>query len=63
MRWASVLGPLGERWILLHIPFGPGGGIVAWDPVGERLRAVTAIDEQGAVVSVAGRLVRRRPGS
>jgi hypothetical protein len=52
--WATVLGALGERWILLDITSGPGGGIVAWDPVGARLRAVTAIDEQAALVSIAG---------
>jgi hypothetical protein len=53
MIWASVPGALDDRWLLLDIPFGPGGGLAAWDPVAEELRGVLPIDEQAANVSVA----------
>jgi len=54
LMWASVQDQAGERWLLLHIPYGEGGGIVAWDPVRQQLRAVTRIDAQAAHVSLAG---------
>lgn len=54
LTWVSVQGTLADRWLFLSIPFGDGGGIVAWDPEGRELRAVTSIDEQAAHVSLAG---------
>ena len=55
--WASVVGTLDDRWLLLDVPFGPGGGLAAWDPVAARLRGVLPIDEQAANVSVAIKLL------
>jgi hypothetical protein len=57
MNWASVMGALDDRWLLLDVPFGPGGGLAAWDPVAEDLRGVLPIDEQAADVSVAMELL------
>ena len=51
--WASVVGALDDRWLLLDITPGPGGGLAAWDPVDEELRGVLPIDEQAANVSIA----------
>jgi len=55
--WASVGGALDDRWLLLQLTFGPGGGLVAWDPVAAQLRGVLPIDEQAANVSIAMGLV------
>lgn len=54
--WVSQQGQIGARWIILNVSYGRGGGIFAWDPVGQRLRAVTRIDDQGANVSLAADL-------
>jgi hypothetical protein len=55
--WASVIGALEDRWLVLQIPFGPGGGLAAWDPVSAEVRGVLPIDEQAADVSIAMQLV------
>jgi len=57
ISWASVVGALDDRWLLLDITFGPGGGLAAWDPVDEELRGVLPIDEQAANVSIAMELL------
>jgi hypothetical protein len=53
LSWVSMQGPMTDRWLMLSIPFGVGGGIFAWDPVRQQLRAVTEIEEQAASVSLA----------
>jgi hypothetical protein len=57
-RWTSMPGVMAGGWILLNIAPGPGGGLVAWDPVRERLRAVTSFDEQAMHVSIASQLLQ-----
>lgn len=57
LGWVSQQGLVGARWIILNVSYGVGGGIFAWDPVGQRLRAVTRIDDEGANVSLAADLV------
>lgn len=59
--WASVIGVLDHRWLLLHVPYGPGGGLCAWDPVAAELRGVMTTDEQATTVSLATDLMRRSP--
>lgn len=54
--WTSVVGALDDRWLLLNIPFGPGGGLCAWDPVGAQVRGVLPINEN-ANLSIAMELV------
>lgn len=51
--WTTVEGVVDERWLLLSLPFGEGGGLVAWDPYAEELRSVTRFDEQAVVVRLA----------
>ncbi|MDN4175536.1 hypothetical protein QWY28_21410 [Nocardioides sp. SOB77] len=60
LAWTSVEGVLGDRWLLLHSPSGPDGGLVAWDPVAAELRSVMAIEQRATVVSIADRLLERR---
>lgn len=57
LAWVSQQGSIGARWIILNVPYGTGGGIVAWDPVGRRLRAVTVVNDQAANVSLARDLI------
>jgi hypothetical protein len=51
--WTSMPAVTSDGWILLNVAHGEGGGLVAWDPVHRRLRAVMAFDEQATHVSVA----------
>jgi hypothetical protein len=59
MWWTSMPGVATGGWVLLNVAHGLGGGIVAWDPVRKRLRAVMAIDERGYHVSIARRVLER----
>ncbi|WP_134765302.1 hypothetical protein [Nocardioides sp. 1609] len=61
IRWVSSPGAVGDSWILLAVPSGPGGGLAAWDPETARLRAVMEIEDRGAVLSIAPGLVARGP--
>lgn len=57
LAWVSQQGLIGERWIILNVPYGDGGGLFAWDPIGQRLRTVTRIDDQAANISLAADLI------
>lgn len=57
LAWVSQQGLIGERWIILNVPYGSGGGLFAWDPIAQRLRCVTRIDDQAANISLAADLI------
>lgn len=57
--WTSLPGVTREGWILLNVGHGQGGGLVAWDPQGKRLLAVTAFDDQATHVRVASNVLQQ----
>lgn len=57
LTWVSQQGFIGERWVILNVPYGNGGGLFAWDPVAQRLRTVTRTDDQAANISLAASLI------
>ena len=57
LAWVSQQGLVGERWIILNVSYGRGGGLFAWDPIAQRLRSVTRIDDRAANISLAADLI------